>query len=1220
MRPLSISKLIARRLVNEWRLLLPIFVGITVASTLVAGAPIYVESLQRLGINTRIDKASQASLDMRTFAPYVPLKPESLERTELMFQRALDSTLAPVKSSLERHLRTDPLLAGTPRRGLPDKAGRGVTASVGFLQTFTNLESHVSFREGQMAGDIVEQGPEGPIVEGVVGSELAAFFRLERGSTVVLTPSLANPIRVAVRIVGVIDATDPTERYWSQNARQYLNPQPLEEALEDEVEAQPGESPVAIFVSRRTVVEAIGKSYPASLGALNYFMGVDKAALKRWTADEMSRRLAAFDAAISETMPGSIAGTGLFAMLKDFKVRRFFSQIPLLLLLTVMVATVLYFLTMMVSYLVESRTGEVALLRSRGTNTLQLLRLYSLEGLTLTAVAVVLAPFLAMGIVALAGKLPYFHEFTHGDLLPVEFRLLPFLVAAGAGLLCVAIYVIPGAIGGRAGLIIHKLRASRPPSLPFFQRYYLDIGLLVIGGLVFWELYSRGYLVSGGLFKDVEVNEALLLAPVLFLTFVALLFMRFFPLFVRFAAGESPALLHLLAAATVLVLAGGLVVREVRGDDNLGWVWPVVILGAFAAAYWTGNYARRVTLRSTALVAQALLVALFLAVEPPSSRYLLYIPSYALVAVVPLQVLYLGLRRLVGRAPVWVSIALVHMSRNPLQYSWMVLLLVLVTGLGILSTTVGGTLDRSHEEQALYDVGADIRVTDISGDIAPGTRKLKELYLTIPGVTAVNMGFRARGKVGTGATGLQFEALGVESQDFPYITWYRDDFSRRPLGEVMRDLSSGGLVAPLTVGDGAARIGVWVRPKEPYGALFLWLVVEDARGIVTTLSLTDLGFAEWRRLQTDIPQSLQPPVKLVSVQIFEHGYGPTGTVGSILLDDIHYVGPLGDEQVMDDFEGQMDWLPLVTAAVSGDFVRPTTDDAHSGTRSGVYSFGKETNAGLRGIHHRSAPPRIPVVVNSALADATGTRVGDAFISEIASRMVPVVVRDVISYFPTLRPREGDAGFMLVDMETLLSHLNMLTPTFQVTPNELFVKEAPGADQAVREVVYSLVSNPSQVHDRESQVLQARIDPLITAGWRVMVLISVGIIVFVAGMGYVIYLLSFANRSRNEMGFLQSLGLSRRQLMGLLGLEHLAIATVGLGLGSWAGFQMSRIMVSSLAVTEKGKQVVPPFILTTDWGIMLVIYGIVALIFVAALYALNRSIRALDLHEVARMEG
>ena len=64
-------------------------------------------------------------------------------------------------------------------------------------------------------------------------------------------------------------------------------------------------------------------------------------------------------------------------------------------------------------------------------------------------------------------------------------------------------------------------------------------------------------------------------------------------------------------------------------------------------------------------------------------------------------------------------------------------------------------------------------------------------------------------------------------------------------------------------------------------------------------------------------------------------------------------------------------------------------------------------------------------------------------------------------------------------------------------------------------------------------------------------------------------------------------------------EHLAIAGIGLALGTWAGFEISRLMVSSVAVTETGNPVMPPFILTTDWGMMVPTYGVLLVIFLAA---------------------
>ena len=78
----------------------------------------------------------------------------------------------------------------------------------------------------------------------------------------------------------------------------------------------------------------------------------------------------------------------------------------------------------------------------------------------------------------------------------------------------------------------------------------------------------------------------MLLAPVLFLIAVALLFMRFFPLLLRFVSGESPALLHLVFAITAGALALAILVQEVGEGNVIGWLGPVVFLGALAGTYW----------------------------------------------------------------------------------------------------------------------------------------------------------------------------------------------------------------------------------------------------------------------------------------------------------------------------------------------------------------------------------------------------------------------------------------------------------------------------------------------------------------------------------------------------------------------------------------------------------------------------------------------------------
>ena len=563
--------------------------------------------------------------------------------------------------------------------------------------------------------------------------------------------------------------------------------------------------------------------------------------------------------------------------------------------------------------------------------------------------------------------------------------------------------------------------------------------------------------------------------------------------------------------------------------------------------------------------------------------------------------------------------ALLRMARNPLQYTWLVLLLVLVTGLGVLATTVGGTLNRSYEERVYYETATDIRVSDVPGYIARGTRSLKETYLQIPGVTQISLGLRGQGLVGTTVSGIHFDLLAVESADFHYMSWYRDDFSDAPLSGVMRSLQPISRHEPLVLPPDAETFGMWVKPGAEYSNMFLWAALQDSTGIVKTLSLGEVGPEEWQLMSGRMPSGMVPPVVLAAIQTYEPVFGPTGTAGSLLMDDMHVtLGNNGEFVLVDGFEGRSNWTPLATSPLSTDSIMPTSQDVRSGQAAGMFVFGKDTDRGIRGFYQSPSGGPLPVVASSRFLDTTGARVGDVMILDVMSRLVPVRFTNRVDYFPTMQSQRR--GFIVTDLDDLLRHLNILSPTTSFFPNELFISEAPGAGDSVSETILRLTGTTDRVFDRDARLEEIRHDPLITAGWRAMMALSLGLIVFTAGLGYLIYLLAFTNRGRNEMGFLQSLGMTGRQVLGLLSIEHLAIVLVGLGIGTWAGFQMSSIMVSSVAVTELGDPVVPPFVMMTDWPVLAVIYAATASIFLLSTFALARSMRNLELHSISRLEG
>ena len=1215
MQELSVPRLIARRLIEDWQILAGTMIGMIAATTLAALAPLYLDSLEQMAFEQAISRISrQGSLRIDVFAPPLLLEEEAVDGAEQAVVDALRARAADSYQGHETYIRGANSLVGLPNQPLPAEGGTGQRVARGFVQYVSNLDRHAELVSGRM-NDTRPPGAADPnTVEAVISVHTAERFSLGPGDTVEVTPDLQFEQRLYVTITGVVEPDDPSSNYWGF-AGILLDPGPLLEAPPEGITVageDEEEPPVALLVTRAALVDVVGAIYTSSVVRPAWFSFIDAELLTRWSIAEVRERFEGLELDVTDGLPGALVGArSVLTPIETIERRSFFTKIPLLLLLALMGVTVLFYLATVVVYLARSRERDSAVLRSRGVGIVQLSRIYLLEGAAMAAVAIVVGPLLAIVAVSTAGLLPYFSGITGFGLLPLVLTLDVFLLAAGAGLLCLALFVAAAVLGTKGGVVMERIQAARPDALPFFHRYYLDAVVLVFGGIIFWELQSRGQFVSGGLFQDLEVNETLLLAPVAFLVVVALLFMRLFPMVVRFVAGESIALLHVATGASVASIAGYTVWKERLGLFAVEPASAVLGALAFGAAYVVAHVSGRTGIRVGAFLVQAAIAAGMFVRVLPSADEVLYTPIAALSAVVAGQVLFLLLVRLTRATPAWMSLALWRMARSPVQYTWVILLLVLATGLALLATTVGGTLERSQRERVLYDVGSDIHVADIRASRRGGLSGLETDIEALPGVATVSRGYRSSGDIGS----LTFELLGIEPGEFAFLTWYRPDFSARPLNAVMGGLAATERLDPIVLPEGARTIGAYVKGEQEFRNLSLWAQVRDPSGWMSGISLGKIKTLEWQPLSAEIPERLRAPLELVALHLSEPGQGNLNTPGNIFIDDIHVtVGESTDQVILEGFEGGMVWLPIVGSYIAGDLVEGVSNEAHGGSYSAHYEFGRESIRGIRGIYRLPTNGAVPAVIDSRLARNGGIGVGDVFMARVTSMLVPVEVVEVIENFPTMRP--GAGSFMVVEIESILGHLNVLGSSYQSNPNEFFVSKAPGQDPVGD--ITSIVRYTARVYDRDTEMEAVASDPLTGAGWKAMVLLSLVVALVAASFTYASYLLQSGRRSRGEVGFLESMGLSRVQLGAMLTFEHLAVVAIGLGLGTWAGFLMSRMMAGSLAVTEEGAAVTPPFLLITDWALMAPTYAIMAAAFLSSLLVLWRSVGNLDLQAIARL--
>ena len=1200
MQSLTIRGLVRRRVANSRWLLASVLLGVVAAATLVSAVPVYVSSLTQLSINLEIDNLGRSGTTAFIFTNNLILTESRFGEIERIVDDAVDGHILPAYGGRERILSTHSLWIEAG--GISEPTSLAPPAAI--IRNLTNDDSYIKLVSGDHASPTIQNGANGPIIEAFVSENAFELYGVGVGDEVMIGVSQEAPARVTVRIVGVADNTSLDGTLVSI-ASGMLNPPTV-------YDPEFGPPPLPLFVSEEAVSDAISTTLPGMVMDAIWFIQLEPEALKAWTGGETKRRIDDFERELNSELFGTDVSTPLHRVINGAEARAFFARIPMILLLAVLAVTVAFYLGMMISYLVQSREEDHALIRTRGFGLTAIVRVYSFEGILVTATAIVVAPLLAIAFVAVAGVTPHFRDLT-GGLLPIVPQPVPFIVAVIVGLLCLAAVVLPSVLTARSGVLAQRFQAARPPAISVLHRYHLDVVLLVLGGLIFWELQARGAVVSGGLFGDVDINEALLLAPVLFLLAVALLFMRLFPLFMSYVGGESPAILNLITTVSLTFLIPATVVNGVRGIGIDNWPQAAVTLAAFGIVYWATTKAVRTPSVALGILLQASLILVFYRTSSPEPSSLLFWPFVALVSVVIGQPIYTLLKGFSRLTPVWVSITLRHVIRRPTQYTWLVVLVVLVTGVSVLATTVGGTLEQSRLDRVRHQVAGDLRI-NMSRQFIGGVSTFREM----PSVSLAAEAIRTDGTFGP----LNFEVLGVDSALFHRISWYRDDFSERPLDQVVAHLrpQAGSSVAVLP--EGATSVGLWALPAEHYNGLMMNILLRDASGQLTTVFLGDVGPPEWKRLTAEIPDWLSQPVTLVAVHLQDHGdIRQRGiSAGTILVDEIHATVGNDDSTVdIEDFESSVfTWLPIIADPLDPDRLEHFTGGAYRGDSSAKFTFGQQTDHGVRGLYKAPTRQFLPVVFSERLLEQSGLRLGVPTIIELGGREIVVIVMDTVKNFPTMSERTD--RFVITDVDLLLGHINVLSSVYAQTANEVYIRAASDDDDQVEELGGELGRNLFiQASDRVSLLAETNVSPAMSAGWRALAIFALLVAVGAAAAGYVSYLILSDRGRRVEAAFLRSFGFSSKQLIALIAFEQLAIIAIALGLGTWAGFRMSLLLVSPLAESETGGSIVPPLLTVTDWSLLGPVYAALVAVFLGILIVVSLRALRVDLGAIARRE-
>ncbi|MGH2586576.1 MAG: ABC transporter permease, partial [Dehalococcoidia bacterium] len=515
----AIVRIVIQRSLGNRRLLATVIVGVILSAALMSAVVLYSDAIRDLGLRNALDQQDPRSLDLRVFSSSQTFRRQEYTLRRERTDQLIDRYAGDIAEDQVRYGRSATWFLTDTGQPLSEDQNRPRA----HFQFADRLADHVRVVEGRMprTAEPPRDAQTPPTVEVVLGTASAERLGVRVGQSFDLysywSPEAA-PVKVVV--TGLIEPNDPSEPYWFGREDRFTV-------------ANTSWPTYPFFTDERSLVESVAVYSPGMDGSFETFVFVNTDGINSRNAPGIESRLNAMSTAIRESIEHTTLETELPETIATYRQKLFFTRLPLFALIIQIVGIVLYYLVMVTTMLVERQAGEIALLKSRGASTLQIMAVYGLEGLILAVIAALLGPFLAAGAIALLGLTPAFTELSEGSLLTVTLSPGAFVLALLGALLALAALLWPAYRATRYSIVHYKQHLARPPQQPVFLRYYLDLGLIAVGAFLFYQLRQRGSFVTERLFGDLSADPLLLATPTLFMLMIALVFLRLFPLALR---------------------------------------------------------------------------------------------------------------------------------------------------------------------------------------------------------------------------------------------------------------------------------------------------------------------------------------------------------------------------------------------------------------------------------------------------------------------------------------------------------------------------------------------------------------------------------------------------------------------------------------------------------------------------------------------------------------
>ncbi|MCY4617480.1 MAG: FtsX-like permease family protein [Chloroflexi bacterium] len=601
------------------------------------------------------------------------------------------------------------------------------------------------------------------------------------------------------------------------------------------------------------------------------------------------------------------------------------------------------------------------------------------------------------------------------------------------------------------------------------------------------------------------------------------------------------------------------------------------------------------------------------------------------VGLIVLRLFPPAMRGLARLASPWRSLTLLmgawYLGRTPTHYARTVLLLTIAGALAVFAASFRTTLDSSYDDRALHTVGASVKLSEPHSEAVPFEeieRLSGQSVARIKRIVGAYDGDEDSGRLQIAALDAQTVAEQLAERDADWALPPEALSSIAPSqSEVQRAVIEdfGGLLTlRLRVLFLEQETPIGIKVQDAHGR-YWWYTIEtletpSAEEFSATLRLTEEADAylplEGARIvqrqsafRPGVTERPVAPLTLASLDL-----AVTRAPGEIILRDLRYEHS-GESQILADFaSGRWEATPLEVGEQPLDSFKVEAERAH-------YRW-SAVPASLRGVRYVTEREPLPALLSVEAMEQGRLTIGETVRIRVGPTPVKFNVVGQFETFPGYDPQR-DEPLVLIDRAAFVQHLygSAAAGVALAVDDELWAS-APLSSWSELLVEREIPLDAEGIDTLGSARSELAADPLIVASWNGVFIGALAAVAIASAFGLVVLTAVTSQARRVEFAVCQSVGMSMRQILGLIALEQLIVITIGLGAGLIVGSQAGAILLDFFALTPDGRDVVPPLTFIIDWPGVGILFAALTGLFALNLGAFLYFLRRIELHGALRL--